>query len=170
LITTKFYKALDEYRARLDKYTDEQFMQTPPNGGWSCAEVYAHLLRSNLLSAMAADRCSRAADKKTAGKPNLLGKLVLLFGQLPPVRVKAPAEVNSKAPAEKITKEEAKNLIVKNRARAAELADLIENGTTNRRMKHPRLGMLNAPEWYKFMLIHTKHHTKQLNRIEKSLR
>jgi hypothetical protein len=70
-------------------------------------------------------------------------------------------------PVQKISKEEARNLLIKCRTRVNEMVPLLKDSPENCRMKHPRLGMLNARQWYKFIMIHTKHHIKQLNRIEK---
>ena len=50
--------ALDSYRDWLDAIPDEQFTVTPPMGGWSYAEVYAHLLKANLGCGVAIDKCS----------------------------------------------------------------------------------------------------------------
>jgi len=159
--------ALDEYRNRLDTISDEQFTETPPGGGWSYAEVYSHILQANLGSSVAMERCINGTCNPTRSGLNLLGRIVLLFRRFPPVKIKVPEKTASKMPAQKISKEEAKNLIVKCRKRIDEIAEMVKNADPVNRHKHPRLGNLNAKEWLKFILIHTNHHIKQLDRIKR---
>jgi hypothetical protein len=159
--------ALDNYRAQLDIIPDDEFDVTPANGGWSYAEVYSHIMQATLLSFIAIDRCA-AGNKPTKDKLNFWGQYVMLLQRFPPVRVKVPEKVSSKMPVAKIGKEEAKNLIVKCRKRVEEAFPAIHNVPLKNRSKHPRLGMLNAAQWLKFIRIHLQHHLKQLKRIDKN--
>lgn len=158
---------LDEYRAWLDGVPEEQFIETPPGGGWSYAEVYSHILQASLASAMALDRCAQRTGSSNTKGLNLLGHLVFSFGRFPPVRITVPEKVAAKMPVSKISKEEAKNLIIKCRARMESVLPQIKEADINSRVKHPRLGLLNAAQWFKFIRIHLQHHLKQLKRIEK---
>lgn len=160
--------ALDKYRAQLDLISDEQFTETPPGGGWSYAEVYSHILQATLGSTIALERCTHDNCKPTSKKLNVLGNMVMLLGRFP-VKVKVPPKTDDKMPALKISKEEAKNLLVKCRKRIEVTSPLIEDSLPGSRHKHPRLGMLNAKQWFKFIRIHLVHHLKQLNRIEKKM-
>jgi len=56
--------ALDNYRAQLDTVSDEQFAETPVDGGWSYAEVYSHILQATLGSSIALERCAAPQQKK----------------------------------------------------------------------------------------------------------
>lgn len=161
--------ALDVYRSRLDTIPDDQFDLTPPDGGWSYAEVYSHILQATLGSSMALEKCTLSVCPPTSKGRSLIGVFVLTFNRFPPVKVKVPAIVTQRNPIKKISKEEARNLIIKCRKRIADVAPLIHDSAIHKRMKHPRMGMLNASQWFKFILIHLKHHIKQLNRIEKAL-
>jgi hypothetical protein len=71
--------------------------------------------------------------------------------------------------ASKITKEDAKNLIIKCRKRVETTMPLIAASSPANKYKHPRLGMLNAKQWFKFIRIHLQHHLKQLDRIKRNL-
>lgn len=157
---------LDEYRRRLDLIPDERFTETPPIGGWSYAEVYNHILQADLGSSIAMQKCMQGNTKPVNKKPNLMGRLVLLFGLMP--RVQAPPAVAAAIPARKINKEEARNLIVKCRKRITDLMPLLEEYSPACTIPHPRLGNLNAAQWLKFIRIHTAHHLKQLKRIDKA--
>jgi|ERR1700743_633526 len=159
--------AFDIYRNRLEAIPDEQFTVTPPGGGWSYAEVYSHILQADLGSSIAMERCINGTANPTKKGLNLLGRLVLFFHRFPPVKVKVPEKTAAKMPVNKISKEEARNLLIKCRKRINEIAPLVNNALPQNRHKHPRLGNLDARNWLKFILIHTKHHLKQLDRIEK---
>jgi hypothetical protein len=158
------------YRNRLDTIPDEQFDLSPKGGGWSYAEVYSHILQATLSSAIAIQKCSGTTLAPTSRGRTLLGLLVLTSNRFPPVRVKVPDSVNARMPAKKISKEDARNLIIKCRQRVNEVAPLIADSSARRRINHPRFGMLNARQWFKFIGIHLNHHIKQLNRIEKKFR
>ena len=166
---TKEHKRLnsifDNYRAQIDSIPDDQFDQTPPHGGWSYAEVYSHIMQATMASTIALERCTHQSDKPNTGKENLMGKLVLLFAKFPPLKIKQPKSVAERMPALKISKEEARNFIIKCRKRLDEMCDLLKSTPSVRRSQHPRLGMLTAPQWFKFIRIHLQHHLKQLDRI-----
>jgi len=161
-------EVLDNYRSRLDTIPDDLFDVTPPDGGWSYAEVYSHILQADLGGMMALEKCIRNGKPTSAGR-NLLGLLVLLFGRFPPWKTKVPEKVEARIPARKISKEEARNMLIKCRQRINELTPLIRDSSKYCRVKHARLGMLNASQWFRFILIHSKHHLKQLGRVEKKL-
>jgi hypothetical protein len=157
---------LDEYRRQLDEIPDEQFDETPTAGGWSCAEVYSHILQASLGSCIAAEKCCRKTGVTTTKGLNLKGMIVFLLGQFPPGKRQAPPAVA--ALTKKITKEEARNLLVKVRKRVDDVLPLAIHAPHNNKVAHPGLGMLTAGQWIKFIRMHLQHHIKQLNRIKKS--
>ena len=159
----------DEYRRQLDTIPDDEFDVTPPQGGWSCAEVYSHIMQATIMSSMALERCMHASSKPDNKKMNFWGWYVMLANRFPPVKTRVPKSVESKMPITKISKEEAKNLIIKCRKRMDEMATFIKDGQSVRRTQHPRLGMLTALQWFKFTRIHLQHHLKQLARINQNL-
>jgi len=156
-------QSLDEYRGRLDTIPDEFFTQTPPKGGWSYAEVYSHILQADLGSSIAMERCVNGTAEPTKKGLNWLGRLFFIFNRFPPIKSPAPAGA---ATAKKIDKEEARNLIIKCRTRLHDISQKLDGFSKHHRVQHPRLGMLHAGHWFRFILIHTKHHLKQLNRID----
>jgi hypothetical protein len=161
--------AIENYSRQLGAIPDELFSVTPPQGGWSYAEVYDHTFQMAILSAVAMERCANLKGELNSNGPGILGRIIFLLGFYPPVKLKVPAKVAVKNPVKKISKEEAEALIVKLSKRLNYTIPLINGGNAHSRIKHPRLGMLNAFEWLKFIRIHTEHHLKQLARIEKNL-
>lgn len=165
-IYTAIINALDDYRAQLDLIPDEQWNVTPPGGGWSFAEVYSHILQATLGSSIAAEKCSQSSCKLTLKGPTLFGRILLLFGKFPPVKVKVPSTAPDRLSVSKISKEEARNLLIKCRKRMDTILPLVYKASRRARIHHPRLGMLNARQWLRFMRIHLTHHLKQLQRIK----
>ena len=161
--------ALNDYRRQLETIPDKLFMKTYADEQWSYAEVYSHVLQAVLMASMTLERCAYIPVKPNGPKANLAGRMVMLFGRLPPIKVKVPESVAARIPATKISKEEAKNLIMKCRKRIDTITELARQCPPDARTKHPRLGMFNAMEWYKFIRIHLEHHLKQLERIKKNL-
>jgi hypothetical protein len=118
-----------------------------------------------MASFIGLERCTYGNCEPTTKGLNFWGQFVLLTGRFPPVKIKVPPKVEAKLPAEKISKEEAKNLLIKCRNRVDDMLPLIKDSSPASRYKHPRLGMLNAWQWFKFIRIHLNHHLKQLSRI-----
>ncbi|MFC0517989.1 DinB family protein [Mucilaginibacter angelicae] len=161
--------ALDEYRKQLDVIPDELFDVTPKDGGWSFAEVYSHIMQATLGSSIALERCTHGNCEPTKKSLTWEGRILLLLGKFPPVKTTVPATVINKMPANKISKEDAKNLIIKCRKRVDTTMPLIATSSPASKYKHPRMGMLNAKQWFKFIRIHLQHHLNQLNRIKRNL-
>jgi hypothetical protein len=158
-------QALDTYRDLLDTVTDEQFAASPKDGGWSVAEVYSHILQATLGSSIAAERCINGTCQTTGKGPTLLGHLVLFFRRFP-IKIKTPEGEAVLPKATKISKEEARNLIIKCRRRMDIIASRITEESGIHKIKHPRLGMFNGRQWLRFILIHLEHHLKQIGRLK----
>ncbi|TWR28207.1 DinB family protein [Mucilaginibacter achroorhodeus] len=157
-------EALSSYRNLLEDINEDRFTETPSKGGWSYAEVYDHILKATLASSIALERCTHNVCAPTKSGPTLIGHYVLLSGTFPPFKLKAPPEME--ATVKKISREEAKNLIIKARKRLDGIVAPIKTAKPKWRNKHPRMGMLNAWQWLKFIRIHLQHHLKQLERIK----
>ena len=157
--------ALQLYRQKLDEIPDEQFNATPPGGGWSYAEVYSHIMQATLATMMAVEKCSNGTAQISRKPLSLRARIIFLMGQLPPVKIKAPASIA--AVTVNISKEEARNLIIKVKKRVDELVPAVSESSKYYKIKHPRLGMLNAKQWFTFANYHITHHLKQLLRIQK---
>jgi hypothetical protein len=165
---TKIFNSLntiaEQYRTKLMQIEDQQFQKTPPIGGWSYSEVYAHIWDASLLSLEPVKNSIKGIGKEE--KTKLIPKLILFFGRLPPGKFKVPKTLESRV--RKISKEEAEDFI--NRFLEELVADYSRINKASLKLKnpHPRLGYFNATQWLRFIEIHLKHHFKQLQRIEKS--
>lgn len=154
---------LAEYRRKLDQIPDDRFNATPPGGGWSYGEVYSHILQSNLGSLIAIERCANGTGKIDNKRLGWLAQFIFLVGSFP-IKFKAPDKIA--ALVNNIGKEEARNLLVKLKAKIDLMTPTIARASSFSKIKHPRLGLLNAKQWLRFIDIHTRHHLKQLKRID----
>ncbi|MEO5911158.1 MAG: DinB family protein [Pelobium sp.] len=164
----KILTSLNFYEDFLKTINEEEFSLTPPSGGWSYSEVYSHILGSNIMSFISIEKCLNKTVAVKTHKEDWKVRLIMFLGRFPPGKITAPTAIA--ALVKKITKEEASNLLIKIRKRIAEINPNFKNFDPNYKMKHPRMGYINAKYWLRFILIHTKHHEKQLLRIAKDFK
>ncbi|MCZ4242956.1 DinB family protein [Pedobacter punctiformis] len=164
-VNSSISKVIAAYQDKLSVYSDEVFQIIPPINGWSYSEVYSHIFDSSLLSVMALQHC---VDNKGEDKPTAFAvKVILFLGFLPPAKkYKVPKKLMDRV--KKISKAEALDLIHQFEKDLQAVYGSVANAKEQSKIKHPRLGYLNAKQWFRFIEIHLKHHLKQLNRIEKS--
>jgi hypothetical protein len=157
----KHYKLLAKQHQHMEIIPDELFKVTRWGGGWSYAEFYSHILQETLFFITKLEQCTQSACKPTTKRPDFLNWLLLSLGASDLVKTREPEMVNNK-----ITKEEVYNLITKCRQRIEAVAPLVYDATPNCRMEHPKLGMLNAKQWFKLISIQLQHYLKELQRME----
>lgn len=169
--TTKVYqsiiKIVNAYQAKLRTKGEEEFVLTPPIGGWSYSEVYSHIFDSSLLSLMALHNCITGDGKV---KPtHFVTKMILFFGMLPPgKKYKVPKRLADRV--KKINLMAAQQFITDFELQLIKLQATVDQANPKVKVKHPRLGYLNAKQWLRFIEIHLNHHLKQLARIENSFK
>ena len=153
------------YRATLKEIPEEQFQLTPPIGGWSYSEVYSHIFDISILTLKEVENCIKGEGKV---KPTaFIVKMVLFFGSFPPkAKYKVPKALLGRE--RKITKTAAEDFIERFLEQLNIVYSQLHLADPALKTRHPRLGYLNAGQWFRFMEIHLKHHLKQLKRIEKS--
>jgi hypothetical protein len=159
-------RSLSRYLDFLRHIDEEQFQRSPSEGVWSYSEVYSHIISSDTGSLIAIERCMNDT-KSSTGRMQWQAWLILFFGVFPPGKIKAPVQVA--AMVKKIRVEEARDGIIKLKERIPEILDLVRKSLPGQKVRHPRLGLLNARQWLRFIDIHTLHHLKQLQRINAML-
>lgn len=153
------------YKAVLQRIPEGQFQTTPPIGGWSYSEVYSHIFDASILSLEEVKNCVRGEGKIKSTA--FVVKVILFFGSFPPAaRYKVPKILLDRE--KKIDKAAAAAFIEKFTKLLDSTYPGINTADPALKTRHPRLGYLNAEQWFRFTEIHLKHHLKQLKRIEKS--
>jgi DinB superfamily len=155
------------YEKLLGSVSEEAFVASPRNGGWSYAEVYAHIFHSNMTCLQAIDKCIQGKAIESGDGLSFPVKLVFFFGRFPPGKFKVPDRLKDQV--KKISKAEAHELIGRFKDELSQITPKVDSASPDQKLKHPRLGLLNAVKWYEFIEIHTRHHRKQLDRIRKEL-
>lgn len=161
-------KSVAEYESVLSGLSEGEFAQSPPDGGWSFSETYSHIFQANIGSLIAAERCILGTGVQSRSSIHWLAWIILFLGKFPPGKLKAPERIA--AMVSKISREDARNLMIKFKSRLADIRVRIKNADPHQKNKHPRLGLLNAKQWFRFIEVHTIHHTKQIKRISSQIR
>ncbi len=164
--TDSILKALEKYQEFLTGMDEDQFQKCPAEDAWSYSEVYSHILYTNTGGLIAIERCMNDT-KSSSGRMQLQARFILFFGIFPFGKIKAPEKIAAKV--QKITTEEARNGLLKLRERISEIAYLVKKASPKQKIRHLRLGFLNARQWLRFIEIHSHHHLKQLRRIKAML-
>jgi hypothetical protein len=151
------------YEKLLDGLSEGEFVSTPAVGVWSYAEVYAHIFSSTLGSIKAIEVCSKGTAIENSEPLPFSIKLVLFFKRLPPGKYKVPEKIAKDV--RKISRTEATELIRLSREKLEAVLPMLVSASPTQKVKHPRLGLLNARQWYAFIHIHLTHHQRQLFRI-----
>lgn len=163
----KINKLLDFYEQYLKTVNEDVFLTSPANGVWSFSEIYSHVLWVIASSLVAIEQNLNKTSFIKSNKSDWRVRLILFLGILPGSNLKAP-EIAA-ANVKKISKEEALNKIINIRKRLDVICGEFKKFDPNYKMKHPRLGWLDAKSWLRFIVVHTNHHIKQVSRLEKAL-
>jgi hypothetical protein len=156
------------YEKLLNGVTEEVFTKTPAEGVWSYSEVYAHIFSSTLGCTKAIEACSRGTAIENNDLLPFPIRLVLFFKRLPPGKKYKVPQVIAKD-VRKISRMEAEDLIRNSRQQLDTVFPLVNSASATQKVKHPRLGLLNAEQWYAFIHLHLLHHQRQLDRIKSLL-
>jgi hypothetical protein len=147
----------------LDEFTDSQYTHCYLAGKWSAAQLYAHQIEVNETIIANILMCIEGRGELIKGKSKLPIKIIFYLGRLPPIKITVPEGLSSNpSPMEK---EDFRNRFKKSITKVYEMLSEINNCNPDIKTKHPRLEYINAYQWLQFMLIHLKHHYRQLEKI-----
>jgi DinB superfamily len=167
-ISNEISKAVDQYQQLLNSVSETEFQRSPAPGVWSYAEVFSHIFRSNMLMRPVIEKCANGTAIENAAPLKIPYKLVLFFRRYPPtMKFKVPPKLEYLV--ERVSKAQAQELIDQFRKDLPELISMATKASPTQKVKHPRMGLLNAVQWMMFTELHTKHHARQLGRVGKLL-
>jgi len=161
----KFERTYERWMRALESFDAQAFTRLPSAGGWRAGQVFDHVVGA---SAIILDQVQLCID----GEAEELGfrlkpALLLLYGSIPPVRIKVP-----RAPAlAKIAQPETRSQLAAREgleALALRTRSLARPaGEASKRLKrpHPIVGPLDASQWFQFNEMHLRHHLRQLARL-----
>ncbi|MCZ8519668.1 MULTISPECIES: DinB family protein [Paenibacillus] len=156
---------MEQYEERLSRYTEDELHRQPSPGAWSVGQVYTHLLNTAFhMQLKAIDVCREGGAAGASGKSEA-GEGIFRLGSFPPTKIAVPASDAYTPP----NTEDAASI----RARLQELKERLRDIEpqlaaipADRVAVHPRLGGLNATEWFALLEMHFRHHLRQLGELE----
>lgn len=182
----KFEETVSGYIQQLDGSSLEQLLWKPAEDEWSLGQMYMHLIRSaqfmQLRNAALCLEPGGSLEVSQAGKTKL-GEDVFKTGSFPPDRIRVPASPQY-TPPQPDSKEQLVDGLRDTVRRMVEIEPTIASEfepVTQVRLEpgkeivrntvlHPRLGGLNALEWFRLIEMHYRHHLLQKMRLDDAWR
>ncbi|ETT29896.1 hypothetical protein C161_27969 [Paenibacillus sp. FSL R5-192] len=170
-VLKSFETAVERYLAELNKLDMGSLLKKQSEEEWSIGQMYVHLIQSALfLHLHNIEQCLSSEDStlNSGEEKTELGRRVFELGQFPPVPIKVPASPQyTPQPSESMESLiDGLHMVVK-RMRSTE--SLLYQASVNNKIRHPRLGALNAQEWFLLIEMHYRHHFLQLDRLKSNL-
>ncbi|MCM3133457.1 DinB family protein [Paenibacillus polysaccharolyticus] len=174
-ILNSFETTVERYVAELNLLNMDELLRKENEEEWSIGQMYMHLIQSALFMQLRNIEHCLAKDEHTVdvdAKKTELGSQVFDAEQFPPVQVKVPASPQY-TPWQPESKEQLaqglQQVVDRMRGVAVVLDEVTTGVTPSRKVLHPRLGALNAQEWFHLIEMHYKHHFLQLDRLKMNL-
>lgn len=183
-ILHQFSETVSEYIRELEDCSLDQLLWKPSEDEWSLGQMYMHLIGSaqfmQLRNAVLCLEPGGSRDIPQAEKTET-GKAVFKTGSFPPERIRVPPSPQY-TPSQPQSKEQ---LISGLRDTLRQMTEIepriaLAFGTVPRLQEepgkesvpytvvHPRLGGLNALEWFQLIEMHYRHHMLQRKRLEEA--
>jgi hypothetical protein len=164
-ILEKLARAQQRLLQSADSIPTEHWKRRPARGGWSAAELIAHLIMVERSVIAKADRILQKTPKQFSIFRSFHLPMALVEARI--VRRKTPVPLDPQLVQEKETM-----LATLREVRERTLAFLDETKSRNLsvyRWPHPLLGSLDMYDWFQFLASHEVRHEKQLREIAASL-
>jgi hypothetical protein len=156
---------IDDYQARLDQYTPQQFQYKPAPDRWSVGEVYSHLIRATLLYHLRmVDRCLVNLDN-TNEPSKTHAQAEFDANESAPVKIKVPSSPGYDPPIPESI-EKVKKDIEATMNRLLATRDKLITDPESGKTEHPSYGYIDAKQWYQVIGMHWKHHLMQLDELD----
>ncbi|WP_340018161.1 DinB family protein [Paenibacillus sp. FSL H3-0457] len=170
-VLTSFETAVERYLAELKNLDMSSLLKKQSEEEWSIGQMYVHLIQSALfLHLHNIEQCLSIEDStlNSGEEKTELGRKVFELGQFPPVPIKVPAspQYTPQPPESMESLIDGLHMVV-DRMRSTE--PLVYQVSVNNKIHHPRLGALNAQEWFLLIEMHYRHHFLQLDRLKSNL-
>ncbi|MCF7756714.1 DinB family protein [Paenibacillus xylanexedens] len=170
-VLTSFETAVERYLAELKNLDMSSLYKKQSEEEWSIGQMYVHLIQSALfLHLHNIEQCLSSGDStlNSGEEKTELGRKVFELGQFPPVPIKVPAspQYTPQPPESMESLIDGLRMVVE---RMRSTAAVLHQASVNNKIRHPRLGALNAQEWFLLIEMHYRHHFLQLDRLISNL-
>ncbi len=157
---------LSQQLLSLSEDTDERINRRRESvSDWSVAQHLDHLAQANGLCAAAVTQLLESPSASPGPGLTLAGRAVLLTGWIPRGRGKAPTRTVPSAATLSETRSRLRDALAAVTAIGERLHEL--DGARGR-LGHPALGGFTAFQWLRFIAIHSRHHLKIIEEIQRS--
>lgn len=164
-ILKSFEGFADAYLTALEGYTTEQFTKKPATDEWSLGQMYNHLINSGLfMQIKSIEQCASEQAVIGEGKSDA-GEQILAAGEFPSIAIKVP-DSPQYTPANPASMAEVKERLLHLLEKMREIEPAVASIPADRTAPHPRLGHLNAMEWFQLVPMHFAHHLRQKARLD----
>lgn len=164
-ILKQFEEVADTYLTALEGYSTEQFTKKPAPDEWSLGQLYTHLINAGVFMQLKSiEQCASGEATVGEGKTEA-GEKLMEAGMFPPIAIKVP-DSPQYTPANPETIEEVKTRFLKFIDKMREIEPSVADIPADRTAPHPRLGHLNAMEWYQLVPMHFAHHLRQKAKLD----
>ncbi|WP_438447171.1 DinB family protein [Gorillibacterium sp. sgz5001074] len=160
-----------DYIRTMESYSIEQLQLTPSDEDWSLGQMYLHLARTTQFMQVrniVACREGSANPAVTGRGKTEPGEATFSQDGFPPVRIRVPASPQY-TPPQPESKEEIRNALQAALELLCEVEPALAGIPPEYTVEHPRLGGLNAVEWFALAGMHYRHHLLQQERLEQFL-
>ncbi|SEU09457.1 DinB family protein [Paenibacillus sp. NFR01] len=179
-----FEETVNGYIRDLDSTSLEQLLWKPAEDEWSLGQMYMHLIGSaQYMQLRNAALCLEPGDSPKRAEKTKLGEDVFQAGSFPPDRVRVPPSPQY-TPLQPDSKEQLVGGLRDTVRLMTEIEPAIaaafvpvtqgELGSDRESVRntvlHPRLGGLNALEWFGLIEMHYRHHLLQKARLDNAWR
>lgn len=156
------------YLDELEPMSLDQLKLQSNENEWSLGQLYLHLIKTALFMQIGnIEKCqSQSVDAvDTIGEKTEAGAAIFTLGGFPPERIKVPASPQY-TPEQPASKQQIIDGMHKVLQRMKEIEPLLADISPKCTSLHPRLGALNAKEWFALIEMHYRHHLLQLERLK----
>lgn len=166
-----FEDIIHHYIEELNDINLEQLKQQPGDNEWSLGQMYRHLINTALyMQLRSAEQCiaPEGGQSFTDGDKTEAGIAVFELGAFPPIRIQVPPspQYTPEQPDSKEQLVQGLNTVLQ---RWKDIAPRIQDAPMQNLVAHPRLGALNAKEWFMLVEMHYRHHLLQKERLKSYL-
>ncbi|WP_261133994.1 DinB family protein [Bacillus sp. Marseille-Q3570] len=172
VLLSKIENIIFTYINSLDSYSYEQLIWKPEKGKWSIGQMYNHLISATLNRYFKSiEKCISETESinESMLKKSDAGNEIYELGSYPPVKIKGRPDSIVQAPQNPKTKQSLYDGLQTILIQASHLAPRINDSDFNKKVVHPRLGALNAIEWFQLTEMHFRHHLRQKKELEQLL-
>ncbi|PEZ09303.1 hypothetical protein CN326_02945 [Bacillus sp. AFS018417] len=165
IVLEKFEELATYYIKELEKYPLELFIQKPSDEEWSLGQMYNHLILSAFHMQIAAiEKCANQTAAIGGDKTDA-GEKIYAMGAFPPIQIKVPDRPGY-TPDNPTNKEDMKQSLLQLIEKMKEIGPKLSTIPGDFKVEHPRLGYLNATEWFQLIYMHFQHHLRQKERLD----